>query len=613
MCFDLKKEYKFFGLQGGDECYCGDDDENFLPAQSSECDIPCSGNISEFCGGSWRMNLYSTQYVASYASEQTLTDTTRIIGGNSINIREQPWIAKVKVGCGASILNSNWVLTAAHCCEDIQSSKESVIITGSQAGGFSFSDNDDNEIEYSIKNIVIHEKYGQAELNWFSYGYDFCLLETFDPIELDGIVRDTIALPTHPPKFTDKCAVAGYGRTSYEGSVSSELMSVDINLMTDNICDDLIEGFHQDSELCAGHLEGGKDACQGDSGGPLVCYNNENDPILTGVVSWGKGCGKENQPGVYADVFVALDWINGYINGSVEVIAEDSAPQTENKTSPNKDCWLSDVLKPQCDVILGKSRPKTAEKCSTICQQTPECVRAIWYPGNTVWEHDSKPICLMYSTGTKTCSSFKNLEGARLIPEARMIQCDPIKCDPSKSDPCGAGMEGAYCDIKNSDEVNSTYVTPVTPNLDENYICHSCEEIWQPVNCRSGKCLKKCFGMDSFMESESPGPDGYEYVTTKWADIFFKYSGDKMKTQDEAHEECQRDGASLPLPLSEDENQFYIDLGIHNGFATVSPGRKEFDFEGVRKRDTKNYLLTELSLVLDKNLKYIIVINKFIL
>lgn len=49
-------------------------------------------------------------------------------------------------------------------------------------------------------------------------------------------------------------------------------------------------------------------ALQGDSGGPLV-YSTSSKWFLTGVVSWGVGCGRERRPGVYCNVEEMLNWI----------------------------------------------------------------------------------------------------------------------------------------------------------------------------------------------------------------------------------------------------------------------------------------------------------------
>ncbi|PRD32486.1 UNVERIFIED_CONTAM: Tryptase-2 [Trichonephila clavipes] len=64
--------------------------------------------------------------------------------------------------------------------------------------------------------------------------------------------------------------------------------------------------------FCAGG-ESGNDACQGDGGGPLTC-ENEGYYELTGLVSWGFGCGKENVPGVYVKVSSYIGWINQIIS-----------------------------------------------------------------------------------------------------------------------------------------------------------------------------------------------------------------------------------------------------------------------------------------------------------
>ena len=69
-------------------------------------------------------------------------------------------------------------------------------------------------------------------------------------------------------------------------------------------------------EFCAGVpdedgnglIDGGKDYCQGDMGGPLTCVFDDQ-PVLTGIVSWGIGCAEEGHPGVYVDVAQYIDWI----------------------------------------------------------------------------------------------------------------------------------------------------------------------------------------------------------------------------------------------------------------------------------------------------------------
>lgn len=73
--------------------------------------------------------------------------------------------------------------------------------------------------------------------------------------------------------------------------------------------------------LCAEDFLGdsnAQDACQGDSGGPLIHHQGEFErmpwggpgtDVQVGVISWGVGCARSGNPGVYARVSTAYNWI----------------------------------------------------------------------------------------------------------------------------------------------------------------------------------------------------------------------------------------------------------------------------------------------------------------
>ena len=62
--------------------------------------------------------------------------------------------------------------------------------------------------------------------------------------------------------------------------------------------------------LCAGLLEGGKDACWGDSGGPLIAKGETDaSDIVFGLTSFGEGCAQPATPGGYANVRKYSRWI----------------------------------------------------------------------------------------------------------------------------------------------------------------------------------------------------------------------------------------------------------------------------------------------------------------
>ncbi|KHJ41408.1 trypsin [Trichuris suis] len=92
------------------------------------------------------------------------------------------------------------------------------------------------------------------------------------------------------------------------GSVSYTLQMVNVKILDKDDCHR--EHKATEKSFCAGHKEGGKDACQGDSGGPLMCLVNDHF-VLYGITSYGTGCGRPGEPGVYTEVAQYLRWMEG--------------------------------------------------------------------------------------------------------------------------------------------------------------------------------------------------------------------------------------------------------------------------------------------------------------
>jgi hypothetical protein len=58
-CRSLCTGYTYYGVEYGRECYCG----NSFPSQtpfSQSCDMPCSGDAAQNCGGSNALKIFNT-------------------------------------------------------------------------------------------------------------------------------------------------------------------------------------------------------------------------------------------------------------------------------------------------------------------------------------------------------------------------------------------------------------------------------------------------------------------------------------------------------------------------------------------------------------------------
>ncbi|NWV19303.1 TMPSD protease, partial [Origma solitaria] len=230
----------------------------------------------------------------------------RIIGGKETSVNKWPWQVSVQYGpihiCGGTIIDAQWVLTAAHC---FFMNSVKILDDWRVYGGV--SDLKQPMEGIPVSQVIINSNYSDDHDD-----YDIALMKLSRPLTLSAQVRPA-CLPTYGQRFQTgrSCFITGFGKTrENEDNTSPKLREAEVKLIDYKICnsDKVYEGYLTPRMMCAGYLQGGKDACQGDSGGPLVCEDSGRW-YVAGVTSWGTGCGQKNKPGVYTRVTKLLSWI----------------------------------------------------------------------------------------------------------------------------------------------------------------------------------------------------------------------------------------------------------------------------------------------------------------
>ncbi|NXT07250.1 ACRO protein, partial [Prunella fulvescens] len=143
---------------------------------------------------------------------------------------------------------------------------------------------------------------------------DIALLELNEPVQCSPYIQVVcVAHPSLTLSELQNCWIAGWGLTTEEDEDSSDhLQEAKVQLIDVQLCNssDWNAGKIHTYNLCAGYSQGGIDTCQGDSGGPLMCQdNNEESWWVIGITSWGRGCARAKQPGVYTSTQYFYDWI----------------------------------------------------------------------------------------------------------------------------------------------------------------------------------------------------------------------------------------------------------------------------------------------------------------
>ncbi|XP_043653617.1 spaetzle-processing enzyme-like [Drosophila teissieri] len=306
-CHEINNISKRHGLRSDDDRWCAIDTRKKDMGKRFYTCCPEPGNVlPSSCGQA------PLAYRVAYGTEATPNQypwMTMLIYENTT----LPYPNSMSA-CAGSLINSRYVVTAAHCVVKGKSVNKDLVLRRVRLGEHDTKANPDCDltgkcsapfVEIDVESFNVHEAYSNTSM----FESDIALIRLKVPVRYSTEVQP-ICLPKDPiPLYNKPLEIAGWGKTE-NGSRSQDLLR---NTIFENryYCQKQISIFRGDTQICAGGFSG-EDACKGDSGGPLMVtlgHGNEEFVYLAGIISYGYGpCGGDSK-GVYTKTGVFFKWI----------------------------------------------------------------------------------------------------------------------------------------------------------------------------------------------------------------------------------------------------------------------------------------------------------------
>ena len=251
----------------------------------------------------------------------------RLVKDDSIkSLKESwPWQAAIEVYkrgviCGGSLVDDEWIVTAAHC---VLKARTKIKHEGIRVYLGTYDVKQQSHSRPEMQVIPVSEVHYHEDFGWTVYDSDIAVLKLERKVQITSSVH-----PVCLPKSRRRKQLLRAGNMGVMVGWGSEenpyyLRQIPLPVVDHSTCQKSYsrKGWKVTKNmLCAGYKSKRRDTCKRDSGGGLLFLDKKGHKarwVLGGIVSWGNpACGQPGKYSVFTNVARHINWITSKIEGT---------------------------------------------------------------------------------------------------------------------------------------------------------------------------------------------------------------------------------------------------------------------------------------------------------
>ncbi|XP_062542389.1 trypsin-like [Armigeres subalbatus] len=224
-----------------------------------------------------------------------------LTGGTAAGLGQFPAHVGINISptvfCGGTILNNNHILTSGSCVLDSGNNLTAASQLNVRSGVVT--------IDASTPAVLVDRIFVHPHYNPFTFENDIAIVRTTTPFTFPATAEPNVAAAELNGRIAAEysgCTVTGWNWQTGVATMALQWMAVTVAPRAE--CNNMFNGMVQQSMICARGATNNNAMCLANRGGGLYC-----DGRLTGIASFGFGCGQNASTTVFTQVRYFESWI----------------------------------------------------------------------------------------------------------------------------------------------------------------------------------------------------------------------------------------------------------------------------------------------------------------